>query len=96
MLAAIKSPPSIPTSVLESPDGLYLGYIHFAEIHTILQMCVVSIMLLEKLVADGCFNPECRPNGDYSHPTAILLAFIPDAQLKGGGYRQCGDWDGHS
>ena len=38
--------------------------------------------LLEKLVADGCFNLEHKPNGDYSHSTAILLVFTPDAQLK--------------
>ena len=82
VLATIKSLPSIPTSVLESPDGLHLGYIHFAEIHTTLWMCVVSTTLLEKLVADGCFNLECKAHGDYSHSTALLLAFIPNTQQK--------------
>ena len=82
VLAAIKSPPSIPTSVLESPDGLCLGDIHFAKICTTLWMCGVSLTLLEKLVANGCFNLEHKPDGDYSHSTAILLMFTPNAQLK--------------
>ena len=82
VLAAIKSPLSIPTSVLESANGICLGNIHFAEIHTTLQMRGVSFALLEKLVADGCFNLECKPNGDYSCSTAILLTFTPNAQLK--------------
>ena len=75
-LAAIKSPPSIPTSVLESPAGLHLGDICFAEICTTLQMCTVSITLLEKLVANGCFNPEHKPEDDYSCSTAILLMYL--------------------
>ena len=51
VLATIKSPPSIPTSVLQSPDGLCLGDIHFANILMTLQMHAVPIMFLEKLVA---------------------------------------------
>ena len=82
VLTTIKSPPSIPTSVLESPDGLCLGYICFAKIHTTLQMCSVSLALLEKLVTDECFNPEHKPHGDYSHSTVILLVFTQDTQLK--------------
>ena len=81
-LSTIKSPPSIPTSVLESSAGLCLGDIHFAEICTTLQMCVVSIAPLERLIANGSFNPECMAESDYSHSTAILLTFIPDAKLK--------------
>ena len=62
VLATIKSPPSIPTSVLESPDGLCLGDICFLEdSYYSVDACSVSITLLEKLVANGCFNPECKP-----------------------------------
>ena len=45
-------------------------------------MHTVSLTLLEKLVAGGCFNPECKADGDYSCSTAILLMLTPDAQLK--------------
>ena len=82
VLSAIKNPPSIPTSVLESSAGLCLGDIHFVELHTTLRMCVVSLTLLEKLIADCSFNLECMVENDYSHTTAILLVFIPDAKLK--------------
>ena len=58
------------------------GDICFVEIHTTLQMRMVSVALLEKLVANRFFNPECKPKGDYSRSTSILLTFIPDAQLK--------------
>ena len=82
VLAAINSLPSIPTSVLESPDGLCLGDVHFAKICTTLHMRTMSLSLLEKLVANGGFNPECKADGDYSISTAILLTLTPDAQLK--------------
>ena len=81
-LAAINSLPSIPTSVLESADGLRLGDVCFVKIHTTLWMHAVSLALLKKLVANGGFNLECKANGDYSHSTAILLTLNPDAQLK--------------
>ena len=43
---------------------------------------MVSLALFERLIADGSFNPECMAESDYSHSTAILLAFIPDDKLK--------------
>ena len=82
VLSPIKSPPSIPTSVLESSDGLCLGDIQFAEICITLTMCLVSIVLLERLIANGSFNLECMAESDYSHTTTILLAFVSDAKLK--------------
>ena len=82
VLLTIRSPPSIPTSVLESSVGLCLGDICFAELHTTLKMCMVSLALLERLVTDGSFNLECKAESDYSHTTAIALALIPDAKLK--------------
>ena len=81
-LSTIKSPPSIPISVLESSAGLHLGDIHFAELCTTLRMCTVSLALLERLIADESFNPEHMAKSDYSHNTAVLLMFIPDANLK--------------
>ena len=43
---------------------------------------MVSLTLLERLIANGSFNPEHMAESDYSHNTAILLTFIPDAKLK--------------
>lgn len=74
-LFTIKSPPSIPTSVLESSTGLRLEDIRFAEICTTLRMHTVSLMLLERLIAD-------MAESDYSHSTAILLIFVTDAKPK--------------
>ena len=82
VLAAIQSPPSIPASVLQSTDGLCSGDIHFVKIHTTLQMCAMSLALLEKWIDNGSFNLECMVDGDYSCSTAIHLTFTPDAQLK--------------
>ena len=82
MLSTIESPPSIPASVLKSSAGLCLGDIHFAELCTTLRMRVVSIMLLETLIANGSFNPECKAETDYSHSTAILLVLVPNTKLK--------------
>ena len=81
-LTAIQSPPSIPASVLQSVDGLRLGDIRFAKIHTTLWMCTMSLAILEKWVENGSFNPERMVEGDYSRSTAILLALNPDAQCK--------------
>ena len=81
-LSAIKNPPSIPTSVLESSAGRHLGDIHFVELCTTLRMHAVSIMLLERLIAYRSFNPEHMAESGYSHSTAILLTFVPDAKLK--------------
>ena len=81
-LAAIQSPPSIPTSVLQSAEGLHFGDIHFVKIQTTLWMHVMSLVLLEKWIDCGSFNPEHKADGDYSHSTAILLTLIPDIQLK--------------
>ena len=80
-LKAIKSPSSIPASVLEGPGGLHLGDIHFVELHTTLRMHTVSFEHFEQLLTDGSFNPEFKVTDDYSHPTAILLGFVPDANL---------------
>ena len=82
MLTAIQSPPSIPTSVLQSADGLHLGDICFAKIHTTLWMCAVPLAILEKWVENGSFNPEQIAEGDYSCSMAILLVLYPDAQCK--------------
>ena len=59
-LSTIESPPSIPTSVLESSAGLHLGNIHFLELRTTLRMHMVSIALLERLIANASFNLECK------------------------------------
>ena len=56
-LAAIQSPPSIPTSVLQSTGSFRLGDICFAKIQTTLQMCTVPIAVLEKWAEGGSFNP---------------------------------------
>ena len=82
VLTVIQSPPSIPTSVLQSADGICLGDIHFAKIHTTLQMHAVPLVVLEKWVDNGGFNPECMLDADYSHSTAILLTLTPDSQLN--------------
>ena len=55
-------------------------------------MCGVSIALLEKLVANGCFNLEHKPNDDYSCSTAILPNVYSIAQLKE--IEECGDQAG--
>ena len=59
VLTAIQSLPSIPTSVLQSADGLHLGDIHFVKIHNTLQMCTMPLTILERWVENGSFNPEC-------------------------------------
>ena len=81
-LSTIRSPSSIPTLVLENLVGLHLGDMCFAELHTTLKMHMVPLMLLERLVTDGSFNPECKTESDYSHTMAILLTFFPNAKLK--------------
>ena len=81
-LTGIQIQPSIPTSVLQSADGLCLGDIHFAKICTTLQMHAMPLTLLEKWVDNGGFNPEHMAGGDYSCSTAILLTITPDTQLK--------------
>ena len=58
------------------------GMFTLPRFRTTLWMCAMSLMLLEKLVDNGGFNPEHMADGDYSHSTAILLALTPDAQLK--------------
>ena len=79
-LTAIQSPPSIPTSVLQSTGGLHLGDIHFAKILTTLQMHTMPIAVLEKWAEGGSFNPECMAEGDYSHTTTILILLNPNAE----------------
>ena len=80
VLMGIQSLPSIPASVLQSADGLHLGDICFAKIHTTLQMCTVPIPILEKWVENGSFNPECMAESDYSHSRAILIVLNPNAK----------------
>ena len=57
-LVAIQSPSSIPFSVLLSMDGLRLVDICFAKIQMTLRMRTVSMMVLERWIANGSFNPE--------------------------------------
>ena len=72
-LAAIQSPPSIPSWVLLSADGLCLGDICFTKIRTTMRMRTVSITVLERRVVNESFNPECMAEGYYSHSTTILI-----------------------
>ena len=58
------------------------GDAHFAKICTTLQMRTVLLVILEKWVENGSFNPEHMAEADYSHSTAILLALYPDALLN--------------
>ena len=81
-LATIQSLPSIPTLVLHSADGICLGDIRFAKIHTTLQMHAVLLTVLEKWVENGNFNPENMAEANYSHSTAIMVALYPDALLN--------------
>ena len=81
MLAAIQSPSSIPTSVLESLAGLRLGDIHFVELCMTLRIHTISFKHFEQLLTDGSFNPEHKAVDDYSHSTAIFLVFVLDADL---------------
>ena len=81
-LTTIQSLPFIPASILQSVDGICLGDICFAMIHTTLQMHAIPLTILEKWVENGSFNPEHMVEGDYSHSTAILLTLNPDAQCK--------------
>ena len=82
VLAAIQSPPSIPTLVLQSADGIRLGDVRFAKICTTLQMHTVSLRVLEKWVEKWELNPENMAEANYSHSMAILLALYPDTQLN--------------
>ena len=75
---AIQSPPSIPFNILLSTDGLHLGDIHFAKIQMTLGMRTVAIMVLERWIESGRFNPEGRSPDDYSHSTAILIVLTPN------------------
>ena len=79
-LAAIQSPPSIPFSVLLSMDGLRLGDIRFTKIQMTLHMWTVSIMVLERWIANGSFKPEHLAEGDYSCSTIILIILNPNKQ----------------
>ena len=82
-LAAIQSPSSIPFSVLLSTDGLHLGDIRFTMIQTTLHMQTVSIMVLERWIANGSFNPDCMVKGEYSRSTTILIVLNPNKQGTG-------------
>ena len=52
----------------------------------------VNCVLLERLIADGSFNPEHKAENDYSHSMTILLAFIPDTKVKD--IERGGNWAG--
>ena len=58
------------------------GIFIFAKIRTTLWMHAVPLVVLEKWVENGGFNPECMADADYSCSTAILLMLTPDAQLN--------------
>ena len=79
-LMAIKIPPSIPTLVLQSVDGLRLGDICFAKIQTTLQMHTMPITVLEKWAEGGSVDPEHMAEGDYSCTTAILILLNSNAE----------------
>ena len=81
VLTAIRSPPSIPDSVLEGPASPCLEDICFVELHTMLKICSISLMHLEWLIANRSFNPKHKVADNHSHTTAILLTFVPDANL---------------
>ena len=88
-LAAIQSPPSIPTSVLQSADGICLGDVRFAKICTTLWMCAVSLAVLKKWVENGSFNPE--------HMAGWLQSFYSNtahivSRCSTEWHRECGDW----
>ena len=72
-LVAIRSPDSVPISVLQSAGGLHLGDIRFAKIQTTLRMRTIPIAVLEKWAVDGSFNLENMAEGDYSCTTTILI-----------------------
>ena len=82
-LVAIQSPPSIPFSVLLSTDGLCLGDVCFAKIQMTLRMQTVSIMVLERWIVNGSFNPDHMAEGEYSHSTAIFIILNPNKQGTG-------------
>ena len=69
-------------SVLQSALGLHLGDICFAEIQTMIKMCVVCLNTFLRFVDQGSFNADNLPLDGCSHTTAILLAFIPDRCLE--------------
>ena len=94
-LMAIQSPPSIPASVLQSAHGLCLGDICFAKIQTTMQMCAVSLVILEKWVVDWIFNLEQMAESDYSCSMAILVIFSANTQgtaLESAGIRLVIHW----
>ena len=82
-LVAIQSPSSIPFLVLLSMDSLCLGDICFAKIQTTLHIQTVSIMVLERWIVNGSFNPDCMSEGEYSCYTAILIMLNPNKQGTG-------------
>ena len=80
-LTAIQSPPSIPTSVLQSADGIHLGDVCLHEDpHYPADACTLTLAgSSEKWVENGSFNPEHMAEADYSRSMAILLTLYPDA-----------------
>ena len=63
VLTTIQSPPSIPTSVLQSADGICLGDICFAKIHTTLQMHAMLLAILEKWCRKWELQPRAYGRG---------------------------------
>ena len=68
-------------SILRSMQGLCMGDIHFAEIHTTFKMCLVPFCMFLQFAKKGSFNADNLPADSYSHTMAILLGFIPDPRL---------------
>ena len=81
-LTTIQSPPSIPTSVLQSADGIRFGDVCFVKIQTTLWMHAILLAILKKWVENGSFNPEHMVEANYSHSTAILLMLSPDTRCN--------------
>ena len=52
------------------------------KICTTLQMCTMLLVVLEKWVENGSFNPEHMVEANYSCSMAILLTLYPDALLN--------------
>ena len=56
------------------------GTYAFTKIQTTLHMWTIPIVVLEKWVVDGSFNPECMAEGDYSCSTTILIFLNPNKE----------------
>ena len=66
--------------MLTSQEGLCLGDICFVPLQHTLNMQCISLMYLNSLVSDNCFQPEGTPSDAVSGSTAILIALLSDEQ----------------